>query len=244
MGQAKFFEMPNAFEHAQWRDFGRHLMRHEQDLEEKQDSLPWKIGDWLVEGVEGGLKSRVLKRDALGITQGKYSWGTLGNFMTVSSSIEPSRRRENLDYSMHQLVARFSVENQERLLDMATSGNPKVTTRHGNPVPYTFRPFKDLIMGMQERGELPMTTRKPIEARFVVVNIKIPVAEHSFLKTLALAKQFHKKKPANYDDGSGIYGGRPGTHLPDVGSVIWWMASQYYKEHKTELDSLPKQPKS
>src|SRR6266849_6006270 len=113
MSQARFFEMPpplltdGSVEREQWRERGKHFRLHDRQLGQERDNLPWGIGDWLIEGVAGGLKPKVLKKDAMKATKDRWSWGTLSNFMTVSRSVEPSRRRETLDYSIHVLVAKF-----------------------------------------------------------------------------------------------------------------------------------------
>src|SRR5438093_1122525 len=142
--QPKFFEMPIPFERQQWREYGKYLMQHDRNLDKQRDNLPWEVGDWLTEGVRGGLKPRMLKREVRAIT-GKYSWNTLNNFMTVSKNVEPSRRRETLDYSIHVLIAKFSPADQDRLLDLAEKGDPYGVHSDGTYQRYAVRSFKDLI---------------------------------------------------------------------------------------------------
>lgn len=227
--QAKFFEMPIPFEREQWREYGKHLMRHDRHLDKQRDNLPWEIGDWLVEGVRGGLKPKLLKREVLAIT-GKYSWNTLNNFLSVSKAIpaidpngEPSRRRETLDYSIHVLVAPFSPKDQDRLLDLAEEGDPNGVHSDGTYQRYTVRNFKNLISDMQERGELPKASKPPREPKSATINVKIPISDYESLKKLAAAKGFRRR------------GARHVGYIPDIGKLILWMAGEYFTEHKAEL---------
>ena len=238
-GQQRFFNVPNPFDKDGWLVYGTKLGEHVGYVDRKTEDLaklngwfPWDVGDWLLEGERGRIPMKQLEAYAAEQFP-RYGWHTLRNWKVTARAIESSRRRDgregrdSLSYSVNQVVEKYDPELQDIFLDKAVEGH------------LTVRGLKAEIKAYWKSGE-----RVEREPKWIAVTIKVPTTEHSFLKALALAKELHKKKPSNYDDGSGIAGGRPGTHLPDVGSVIWWMASQYYKEHKTELDTLLKQPKS
>jgi hypothetical protein len=238
-GQRKFFNVPNPFDKDAWLDYADRLGKHvsyvdtETERLAKQNGwLSWDVGDLLLEGERGKVPIKELEAIAA-VRFPRHRWKTLRNWKVTARAIEPSRRRDgrggrdSLSYSLHQVVEKFNPELQDIFLEKASEGRLSIGG------------LKREIKAYWKSGE-----RVEREPKWVAVTIKVPTREHGWLGALALAKQLHKKKPRNYDDGSGIAGGIPGTLLPDVPSVIWWMAGQYYKEHKAELDAILKQPKS
>ncbi len=123
-----------------WQQYGRLLAAHDQEegpaalrelqrvLKEKlrgknvrfkrvETQIQWAWGDWLLQGEAGGMKQKQLKEEALGISG--YEWGTLKNFKSISSRFPTSRRRDDLTWSHHSLIASLDDKTQDRLLDRA-----------------------------------------------------------------------------------------------------------------------------
>src|SRR2546426_2513324 len=118
-----------------WLDEGRELIKEEKELKGEarkfgrtHDILQWKIGDWMIEGEDDGVKKKrfkdkAFKRKAVEIT--KRPWGSLKNLMSVARHVPESRRRDGregrkfLPYSLHVEVAKFDAEKQEELLQLA-----------------------------------------------------------------------------------------------------------------------------
>jgi hypothetical protein len=136
-GQLMFFKT-DWFDETAWIRFGRALRSNQAEIErergrlakqdvklvERRDEERWQLGDWLLAGKDGGIKVRKLKEHArvvFGQSSKEVSFATLNNYMTVCKTIEPSRRREKVPFSMHVLVAksRFTVKQQDELLDYA-----------------------------------------------------------------------------------------------------------------------------
>jgi hypothetical protein len=74
----------------------------------------WWVADWLCYGNE-----RFGDRYARAARITGYDVQTLMNMVCVASSIEPSRRRENLSFSHHAEVAALPPDEQDRWLDRA-----------------------------------------------------------------------------------------------------------------------------
>jgi len=76
-------------------------------------SWRWWLGDWLLAGEDryGDLSHQ-------GISEA-WSPQTLSNCGWVASRFSPARRREDLSWSHHQEVAKYSKEEQDRWLDLA-----------------------------------------------------------------------------------------------------------------------------
>lgn len=74
----------------------------------------WWIGDWLLYGEQRFGEKYAQAIDATG-----YEAGTLANMNWVSAAIAPSRRRENLSWGHHQVIAPLPPVDQERWLVLA-----------------------------------------------------------------------------------------------------------------------------
>ncbi|MGB9471173.1 MAG: hypothetical protein WBQ59_17630, partial [Candidatus Acidiferrum sp.] len=160
--------------------------------------------------------------------------GTLNNIQTVCEAFEDtSRRRENLSFSHHLVVAKreFSLEQQERLLDHAEGYRTdrdalgkKIPVAGRYPVQLSIRELRAHIVEQQKGGYLPRTG-KGKGTPMTTVNIKIPTSSHDRLKTMAKSlceREFGANRP---------------LAAPTAASVIWWMAGKYYEEHRDELEA-------
>ena len=80
-----------------------------ETLKRMTKSIQWWTGDWLAfgEGAYGEEAFQALER----------ADKTLANWASVCRGIEPSRRRENIDFSKHAEVAPLPPDAQERVLD-------------------------------------------------------------------------------------------------------------------------------
>lgn len=98
----------------EWQNCGEFLKQAEK-------SVQFWIGDWLNYGERryGETYSQALE-----ITD--YSNGALRNSKWVSSRIELSRRRDNLEFGHHQAVAPLTEKEQELWLDKAEEENLSV----------------------------------------------------------------------------------------------------------------------
>jgi hypothetical protein len=75
---------------------------------------PWWIGDWLLYRASTWGERYSDARRITGMDP-----KTLRNIRWVAASIGPSRRRERLSFSHHELVAGFEIDEQERWLTRA-----------------------------------------------------------------------------------------------------------------------------
>ena len=251
--QGALLEIPNGFEKELWRIRGRYMAAHGIDLCKKEEELAerlgwfmWDMGDWLLEGEEGGLSTKQLRREAGEICPSR-TWHTMENWKVTSRAIEPSRRRDgregraSLPYSLHKVVEKFAPEVQDQLLEMAVAGDPALMHKDGTFRPFTVKSLGNKIWHMQRIGKLPKTgrdlTRKVRPKKFTSVRVKVTVSDHEKFMALAVAKCLYEPKPRWGDNPWRL------THAPDVGAVIAWMAGEYIKEHKPELKALCDQGK-
>lgn len=231
--QQRFFRVPNWFDLKQWLEYADRLGEHGAEIDRKSDwvdkwgeRFAWDVGDWLLEGEAGKLPMRQLKEYA-DQKFPEYAWHTLRNWKVTCRAIESSRRQDGregrgwLPFSTHQVVEKYPPEQQEQFLQAAVERNLSVAA------------LKHVIK--TEFGSKGMGGRDTRKGRvWVPVTIKVPVKDHEHLTRLAGAKGFmkrHGKPDPAYD-----YYRMPG----DVATLLWWMASGYYKEHKAELDALLK----
>ncbi len=254
--QLKFCEPAICFSTDAWLDEGKELEKYDKDLENRADLLQWDIGDWLLKGEEGGVKTKALKakdfqKYALKITKRK-SWGVLKNLKSVAANVEESRRRDGregrkfLSYSMHVEIAKFDDEKQEELLQIAEEGyhsfsyDPKVHASFSPPAPQKVVSVSDLqrtIAIMQERGELPMTPaqkRRKEKAKEKWQALKIRISDDSY-------KQLERLSNAKYGKPYGWRGRSKQFEracLQQVSTFVSWMAAEYYKEHRAELEAM------
>jgi hypothetical protein len=89
-------------------------------LDEGRQKLQWCLGDWAAFGLahydNGRIKLRVLQEFA---KSSRTAYQTLANYASVSRAIPISRRRENLDWSIHEIVAGLSPRAQTKWLARA-----------------------------------------------------------------------------------------------------------------------------
>lgn len=98
---------PASFTFEQWVIHGRRLGSLGR-------TVGWWIGDWLRFGNAAYGEKYVRASRITG-----YDVQTLMNMTYVATSIEPSRRRENLSWSHHAEVAALSADEQESWLSLA-----------------------------------------------------------------------------------------------------------------------------
>ena len=72
----------------------------------------WWLGDWLVFG-----ERRYGDAYAQAIDMTGLAYQTLANVMSVSGRVESSRRKENLSWSHHEVVAKLSADEQSEWLE-------------------------------------------------------------------------------------------------------------------------------
>jgi hypothetical protein len=119
--QAKICEIEIGFDFEHWKEHGRYLRMHGDSLIEKKSDLQWAIGDWLLAAeVQRQLKKK--KQRKLAVKIAGRPWGTLKNLMSISRRIPESRRRDDLSWTHHCLVAPFDEKLQVDLLDLAQEG--------------------------------------------------------------------------------------------------------------------------
>jgi hypothetical protein len=179
--------------------------KYGRELYRGQGDLNWEIGEWLILGKDRGrLPDQDFKRHALAATKDK--WGTLKNIMWVTRKFPRSRRRDApLKFTHHLEVAKFDDEIQEKLLDAAVTIGVRPGTAWGT------RELKDYIKAEQKAGRLPLTEKEKKAEPTQLLKIPIPV--QAYLKLRDLAK-------------------RSKLGRPDAGKLVWWMASQYWKDNK------------
>src|SRR6266446_5649490 len=179
---------------ATWKSYGHHVRQFINSVEEKASKhdensellsdyrslMAWAIGDFLVAGVKGGLKPRVLKRHVREILGNRKSlaWGTISNYMVTCKAIEFSRRRESLSFSHHVEVAKYPPEEQDRYLERAAA------------VRVSVREFKKMVHELQ-RQKMTMEERVAQAAKEKPLRLWIEVSEkeRDQLREIARAKR-------------------------------------------------------
>lgn len=96
----------------------------------------WWIGDWINYGemMYGESYAQYLEETG-------YASQTLLNAARVSRLVAPSRRREELDWSHHEVVCGLTPEQQSQLLNEAVVGN-------GNGRPYTISELRARVRAL------------------------------------------------------------------------------------------------
>ncbi len=97
-------------------------------LRKAEKSIQWWIGDALRFG-----ERRYGETYAQALEETDYEYGSLANMAYVAGKVEVSRRRENLSFAHHQVVAPLPPEEQERWLAEAApedgSKRPRLSSR-------------------------------------------------------------------------------------------------------------------
>lgn len=101
------FTLPDGLSFDHWERIGRQLQL--ADL-----AVQWWIGDWLNYG-----ESRYGEKYAQAIDEFGRKKQTLMNYAYVAKAIEPSRRREIVDFSTHAEIASLKPADQEKVLAKA-----------------------------------------------------------------------------------------------------------------------------
>jgi hypothetical protein len=201
-GQQTFFKMPNPFDLELWQTYAKYLSAHGRDLDKKEEQLTekcgweiWDIGDLLLEGEEGGLSMKKLRKEAEQFWP-KRKWKTLRNYKVTSKAIESSRRRDgregrpSLPYSLHQVVEQFEPEVQDYLLERA--GEPGALSGLG---------FRKLVRELRQCGKVPpsLKAEKACQAgqvpKHYVVEVKLSPGEARFLEALRVATNSNNRHP-------------------------------------------------
>jgi hypothetical protein len=91
-----------------------HWMRIGRQLQLADLAVQWWIGDWLNYG-----EHRYGEKYSQAIEETGRAKKTLMNYAYVARAIEPSRRRDVVDFSTHAEVASLKPEDQERVLAKA-----------------------------------------------------------------------------------------------------------------------------
>ena len=98
---------PNGLSFDEWLNDGKLLTFY-------HNSLQFAIGDWLLYGEQAFTDEFDSVIDQLGFTE-----ASLNNFKSVSRGLPPSRRRENVSYSIHAEVKSLPVEHADKFLEIA-----------------------------------------------------------------------------------------------------------------------------
>lgn len=109
------------------------------------NSLQFAIGDWLLYGEKLFADDFDSVVDQLGFTE-----ASLNNFKSVSKGLPPSRRRENVSYSIHAEVKSLPVEHADKFLELAAQEAHEPAAQRSVTVA-KIRDFKS-----QQRGKEPI----------------------------------------------------------------------------------------
>ncbi len=96
--------LPPNMPYEEWLRVGETLFRIEK-------SVRWWIGDWVNYG-----EQTYGEKYAQAITETGLSYSTVANAAYTARKIEPSRRREKVDFSKHHAVAGLDEYQQEKIL--------------------------------------------------------------------------------------------------------------------------------
>lgn len=106
--------IPPGMEFERWQQLG-------SDLRKAAKGIQFWIGDWIRYGEHeyGDRYTQAIQ------ATGKDAQ-TLMNYVYVAEHVEISRRRENVDFSIHAEVASLPPKEQEKILSKAAAGEPTV----------------------------------------------------------------------------------------------------------------------
>lgn len=100
---------PSGLSFDEWHSDGKLLIGY-------HNSLQFAIGDWLLYG-----ETRFCDEFENVVDQLGFSEGTLNNFKSVAKGLPPSRRRENVPYSIHSEVRSLEPEAAQKFLELAAN---------------------------------------------------------------------------------------------------------------------------
>lgn len=149
---ATSLQLPADTTEAEWDEIGR-------ALGSVQGAIQWWIADLVLsgQGEYGVMYERAMETTGL-------AYKTLRNLVSVAGRFELSRRRDNLSFGHHALVAALSHDEQERWLDHAAAEGLSVEklrkAMRGTPSPVTadlkaFRRSFRVVWRALEAGETP-----------------------------------------------------------------------------------------
>ncbi len=98
----------------QWQSCGLALRDEWRHVSRRATQIQFAIGDWLVYG-ENHYQDEVWNT----LDPNDYAYETVRNFMSTARSVAPSRRRDDLPYSHHVVIAPLPPETQTLWLDIA-----------------------------------------------------------------------------------------------------------------------------
>ena len=140
----------------EWADAGPRLMALEQ-------ALPWIIGDWLL---YGETKWGEMYAQAMDVTN--YSYSRLSTFVYVCRAIPIGRRRDDLSFGHHEVVAPLEPDEQDAWLQIAASRKLSVhdlaraiagePTRDAGDAYWLAQGASSIARLMQEVGETRLRT--------------------------------------------------------------------------------------
>ena len=144
------------------------------------DETMWEIGYLLLEGEEDGqLTEKELKRHAEKAV--KRSWKTMRNWKVVCKAFyPPSRRRDGLPFSVHEVVAQFEPERQGELLDIASNGKP------GSGKPLSVRELEAEVKRLYPKTDTGNGNGKADpDLRTIKIQATLNVKDYDFLRQVA-----------------------------------------------------------
>ena len=188
---------------------------HGNDIAFERDKLNWEIGDYLVRGRDEKFEEPEKTRRRIAKAF-KMSKGTLSNLMTVCDVFrDRSRRRENLTFSHHVVVAKrkLTPEEQDRALDTAEGFR---RDENGKKIPFLRNKQKLSVRQLADNLSRDMFGKKIDAPTHEIIKIKAPIASYERLVRLT----------AVVPESRG-----------HVAGLIWHLAHKYITEHKAELDA-------
>jgi len=101
--------LPNGLSYTAWAGVGARVHKI-------QNATPWWLGDWILSGEANHPQTYAQAIE-------ERSAETLRQAAWVCSRIEPARRRVELSFSHHRVVAKLGVADQDRWLKWAVENN-------------------------------------------------------------------------------------------------------------------------
>jgi hypothetical protein len=114
-------------------------------LKQMDRAVQWWIGDWLNQG-----EQRYGDMYAQAVDETDAAYGTLRNYKYVASAIELSRRRDNLSFGVHQVIAALPPIERDLVLKLAAAENWTVREARQAIADRTGRPQKERVITQAE----------------------------------------------------------------------------------------------
>lgn len=129
------YEFPDGLPFDEW-------MQRGESLALRQKAAQWHIGDFLCYGHTRYGEQYAQAEAVLNLRP-----STLGGYEWVASRIEPTRRREDVDWTLHRMVAKYEPAVQDELLAQAAEAG------------WTVGQMREAL---RDRGLLPRPTPVPL----------------------------------------------------------------------------------